>query len=378
MNSPDISPSRWRGRAARFGLWTLLGVFFGLKLYFDSAPFGGNLRLTKALWWHLMEWYAWAVCSPAIFWICRSFQHWSRPRYLFVHFGGALVLSTVQVAICSVGALVESWVKGWPMTSVGEPFSWLTVFQYSLINHLLFNLFTYAIIVGAWHLADYQQKFRERELRAAELEASLNRAQLQALRAQLQPHFLFNTLNTIAELVHRSPAKAENMVVGLGELLRLTLRHAAEQEVSLAQELEFLRAYLEIEQVRLGDRLAVRYEVAADTLPARVPNLILQPLVENAIRHGIAPRKARGEVCLSARRENGTLHLEVRDNGPGLIGVSDAGGNGIGLTNTRARLQRLYGQNQRLELVNDHGLVVSLALPFTDAGTPTLDGHSAA
>jgi hypothetical protein len=367
--------SPWRRRAAMFGLWTLLGVFFGMKQYFDVAPFGGNLRLTKALWWHMMEWYAWAVCSPGIFWICRSFHRWSWPRYLFVQFGAAVTLSTAQVGICSVGALIEAWCYNWPRTQVGDPFSWRTVFEYSLINHIHFNVFTYAVIAGAWHLAHYYGRFREREVRTAELEASLNCAQLQMLRAQLQPHFLFNTLNIIAELIHQDPTKAEKMVLRLSELLRITLKREAEQEAPLSAEIEAIRSYIEIEQARLGNRLQVKIDIAPDTLNARVPNLILQPLVENAIRYGVAPRAAQGEIRIGSRRENGALRLVVRDNGPGLPVTPRANaGNGIGLSNTRARLKRLYGEHQRMDIFNDGGLVVSLEMPFvTDCNAKAAD-----
>lgn len=182
---------------------------------------------------------------------------------------------------------------------------------------------------------------------------------------QLQPHFLFNTLHAISALVHEDAEEADRMVAHLSELLRLSLENAGAQEVTLRQELEFLEPYLQIEQARFGNRLALRRDIAADVLDARVPNLVLQPLVENAVRHGIASRSGPGLVEISARRAGDRLRLEVRDNGSGLP-AAGALREGVGLGNTRARLQQLYGADHRLEMrnVEGGGLRVTLEIPF--------------
>jgi LytS/YehU family sensor histidine kinase len=185
------------------------------------------------------------------------------------------------------------------------------------------------------------------------------------LKMQLQPHFLFNTLHAIAELVHEDPRAADRMVAGLGSLLRISLESAGRQMVTLREELEFLEAYLAIEQVRFRERLSVAVEIDPHALDARVPHLLLQPLVENAIRHGVAPRMAAGRVTVSARRENGRVEIEIADNGRGLPNGTPRA-EGVGLRNTRARLEQLYGNEFRLELANGPagGAVARLALPY--------------
>ncbi len=194
---------------------------------------------------------------------------------------------------------------------------------------------------------------------------------------QLQPHFLFNTLHAISTLMHRDVEAADRMLARLSDLLRLTVDKIGVHEVSLKEELEFLRSYLQIEQTRFQDRLTVRFDIEPETLDARVPNLILQPLVENAIRHGVVPRTSPGRIEVTARRWDGDLHLTVRDDGPGIPGgppgSEGAGRNGLGLANVRARLTRRYGSAGRLELRNhpEGGLVVSVTFPYDTEGTGT-------
>src|SRR5918992_578097 len=227
-----------------------------------------------------------------------------------------------------------------------------------------------ATYATAWHerlAISYFRQARDRE----QLEARLARAQLQTLKLQLQPHFLFNTLNTITALIGVDPRVAERMVSGLSELLRLSLRNAGEQEVPLARELELLEHYVEIQQIRFRDRLTVTLEVAPDTLQALVPNFILQPLVENAIRHGIGPRAAPGHVDVRAYRENGSLHLRVADDGVGPRGRrSEPAGEGIGLGNTKARLEHLYGKAHEFSARggSNGGFVVDIVIPYRPRG----------
>jgi LytS/YehU family sensor histidine kinase len=208
---------------------------------------------------------------------------------------------------------------------------------------------------------------RERELRAARLEAALATAQLQALQAQLHPHFLFNTLNAIASLIPEDAAAAEEMVEALSELLRAALQDGGAREIPLRRELDLADQYVRIQQLRFHDRLRVHRDVDPDTLDALVPPLLLQPLVENAIRHGIGSRPEGGIVTLRAHRENGWLLLAVEDDGRGLpAGTAVASGNGVGLTNARARLERLHGTSAQLELANgaSRGTTVHVRLPL--------------
>src|SRR6266480_4818503 len=213
----------------------------------------------------------------------------------------------------------------------------------------------------------YYQNFRASELAQSSLITQLAQAQLRALKMQLHPHFLFNTLHSISSLVLEDPPKANSMIARLGDFLRLTLENSNQQLVSLKEETEFLRCYLEIEQVRFGDRLTVAFELEPQTLSAQVPHLILQPVVENAIQHAIAPRATRGHINVEAKRLNSLLRLEVRDNGPGITSDTDlVRAEGVGLSKVRARLHQIYGSDSRFELMNakDGGLAVVMEIPF--------------
>jgi LytS/YehU family sensor histidine kinase len=242
------------------------------------------------------------------------------------------------------------------------------MFWGKLTSQLHISVLIYGTILGVGYAFNYYVKFREREARASQLEAQLAQAQLHALKMQLHPHFLFNTLNGISGLVRDGSNKAAvRMIAGLSDLLRHTLDTEAQQEVPLRRELEFLELYLDIQQMRFPDRLRVRMEVAPETLDAQVPNLILQPLVENAVRHGIAPRAAPGTVGISARRDDSLLEIKVYDDGPGLRPNTRTGeGGGIGLANTRARLAQLYGTGHRFDVRDrpEGGVEATLVVPF--------------
>jgi two-component system, LytTR family, sensor kinase len=236
---------------------------------------------------------------------------------------------------------------------------------------LPFAALFYGLILGIGSAADYYQQFRERQLRASQLEAQLANAELQMLKMQLHPHFLFNTLNGITGLVRDNDnAGAIEMLVGLSDLLRQTLDNAGRQEVRLAEELEWLELYLELQQIRFSDRLRVNVNADREALDALIPNLITQPLVENAIRHGIAPRAQPGSVSLSARRVKDNLVVSVCDDGIGLpIDWSLRSSKGVGLLNTQARLQQLYGSAFDFTVHNrtEGGVEASITIPLTFA-----------
>ena len=294
---------------------------------------------------------------------------------LGVHFFAGVVLSVAHLLLCGLAEQLQGWVEG---NRIAFPAS----FQRLFTNRFHFNLAVYGLVVCAWQAGAYYRKYREREAQAAELAGQLAQAQLHALRMQLNPHFLFNTLHAVSSLMLRDVMAANRMITRLGELLRLTLETTDQQEVPLKQELEFLGRYLEIEQIRFGDRLAVRMAVEPATLEAAVPNLILQPLVENAIRYAIEPNTGSGQIELSAVRNNGQLILQVSDDGPG-GGWRESGDvagaclarEGIGLSNTRQRLRQLYGEGQNLDLQprDSGGLLVRITIPFrtkTDHAAP--------
>lgn len=226
------------------------------------------------------------------------------------------------------------------------------------------NLWIYWVILAVSHAFEYSRKLGEREVKTAELERSLTQAKLRALQSQLNPHFLFNTLHTISALMHIDVEKADRMVAKLSDLLRYALDNTDEHVIPLRDEIAFLKRYLEIEQTRFGDRLTVTMDIPDEILDVRVPNLILQPIVENAIRHGIEPHAKPGKIHLSARCYNGELLLNVRDNGAGIR--ADNKREGIGTSNTRLRLQQLYGPNQSFTLQNlpEGGLLATITLPL--------------
>ena len=366
--APGGGPAIARQGAIVFLTATALGFFFAAQIYFSAASSHRPVSWGQALYWSFGDWYEWALLSPIIFWLCRRvpFDQRAWPKSLAVHVAGGLLLSVVHAMMCALAAIFQGWVTSKAVV-FGDSLRGL------LANRTHYNLAVYAVIVCAWHAWEYYRKFREREARAAELMARLAQAQLQALRMQLNPHFLFNTLNAISSLMLKAVAAANRMISRLGDLLRLVLENSDQQEVALRQEIEFLRRYLDIEQIRFGDRLQLKMEIDTATVDAAVPNLILQPLVENAIRHAIEPQEANGRIELRSIQENGHLVLEVRDNGPGLMletakaaEASDGAREPIGLNNTRERLRKLYGENQRFDLIGNAmgGVTARLSIPF--------------
>jgi LytS/YehU family sensor histidine kinase len=234
-----------------------------------------------------------------------------------------------------------------------------------LLSRVVSGAFTYFAVLGVATTLGYHRRFREREVRAAQLEAQLALAQVQALKMQVHPHFLFNTLHAVTVLIREDPTAATRVVTRLGDLLRLTLSRATTAQVSFRRELEILTLYLEIERTRFHDRLEITYDVEPATLGATVPDLILQPLVENAIRHGVSPNAGTGHIDVRSHRDGDWLILEIRDNGTGLP-HGRVRPDGIGLTTTRARLERLYGDHQQLTLENlpAGGCVARIRIPF--------------
>ncbi len=339
--------------------WTLLGLFFATQSYINThmsyAAYAKRpLSWGQAVVLSLSEWYLWAMLAPLILWLARRFpiERPVRLRRFLIHALAGLVLSVFKVIADGMAIRLFGF----------HPALAMSTFK------LHPNLLTYWAIVGATHAFDYYLRYRERELRASQLEGRLAQSQLQVLKMQLHPHFLFNTLHAISALMHRDVEAADRMMARLSDLLRLTIESAGVQEVPLRQEMEFLERYLEIQKTRFSDRLTVKLEIAPATLDALTPNLILQPLVENAIRHGIASRATAGRVEIRAKQTGGMLELEVRDDGPGLPEKGEAWKEGVGLANTRARLSQLYGDAHRFDLANapGGGLVVTITIPFRE------------
>jgi two-component system, LytTR family, sensor kinase len=340
---------RWKRWGLIFGAWTLLGLLTTTRIKLGYAYAGNPISWRVSFIIAYCDWYVWAALFPLMLWLARrcSLEAGRRWRFVLLHLPLSVLLCLLKIVL------------DFSLRRMLAPNYARRIF----LSELSSVLFTYWAIVGVVYAFDYYRKYREHQLKASQLETQLAQAQLEALKMQLQPHFLFNTLHAISSLMHRDVEAADRMLARLSDLLRLTLENAGAQEVTLRQELEFLERYLEIEQTRFRDRLRVRMEIEPETLDARVPNLILQPLVENAIRHGIAARAAASSIEIRATRANGSLLMQVRDDGPGLQAEIKEG---VGLANTRARLAQLYGAAQRFELSNvaDGGLLVSLTLPF--------------
>jgi LytS/YehU family sensor histidine kinase len=315
--------------------------------------------------WQLLVWYVWGCLSPLILLLQRRFplegSRWLRS--LLIHLTVALFFATIHVgAETSLKMLIRPF-DDW---SDIRPFE----LQYlsGLRNFFLFDVLVYWAILGFGHAVDYQKKYRDRESLAVQLKARLAQAQLESLKMQLHPHFLFNTLHSIAAMVRNNETKpAVNMIVGLSELLRHALENSDEQEVPLRDELKFIDLYLRIQQQRFSDTLKVHMEVSPETLNAMVPNLILQPLVENAIRHGTPADDTAGKIVIETFTDREMLHIRVCDDGPGLqAGWRIEEKAGVGLTNTRERLKHLYGSGCRFELRSgeSRGVTASITIPL--------------
>jgi two-component system LytT family sensor kinase len=268
-------------------------------------------------------------------------------------------------------AVVGTW--RWYLQGVrgGDP-ELLTTILDAFFRTVDLTLPVYWAIIGLQHAVDYYRQARAREVRAARLENRLLSSQLQALQQQLHPHFLFNTLHAISTLVHRDPDKADLMIERLSDLLRITLRKVDVQEVELAEELEYLRAYLDIEQVHFGPRLRIEYRIDAAALDALVPTLIMQPIVENAIRHGLEPLVRPGTLTIEAEADGNMLVLRVRDDGIGFAKTFTRR-DGVGLANTRSRLDRLYGEAAALTMREQAagGVRVDVTIPLRKPATAT-------
>lgn len=253
------------------------------------------------------------------------------------------------------------------LPTVALSFFWSEEFRLLAVRYYPFNSFVFLCTIAMNYGAEYYRRAQNRKLRAAQLEARLVESRLQILKMQIQPHFLFNTLHSIAALMYEDVDASHEMLTRLSDLLRETMKSAHKQEVTLAQELSFLEHYVEIQKMRFGDRLTFTMDIEPETRQAMVPNLILQPFVENSIQHGIAIHERHGKIELSAKLQEHKLRIEIRDNGPGLSRRVDAPASaGLGLSNSRKRLEQLYNGNHLLELTDadNGGLVIRLEIPY--------------
>jgi two-component system, LytTR family, sensor kinase len=364
----------WRRAALLFVGWTLVSVIFAGISY--AAAIGENNKefgFVSALRLNLVQFYVWAILTPFVFRFSRRFPIELRPlnvRNLLLYFPALISFAGIHqvIHLAMLWSISPRWRQKYPALMD----CYRAYFAFGFYIDLIIAL----LIVVAVHALLYYQNFRASELAQSSLKTQLARAQLRALKMQLHPHFLFNTLHSISSLVLEDPSKANSMIARLGDFLRLTIENSEQQLVTLKEETEFLRCYLDIEQVRFGDRLTVAFELEPQTLSAQVPHLILQPVVENAIQHAIAPRAVRGHIHTEATRVNSLLRVAISDNGPGMgSNAISVGKKCVGLTNVRTRLQQIYGSDFRFELTTGRngGVTVVMEIPFHREPNPGME-----
>jgi two-component system LytT family sensor kinase len=321
-----------------FLVYTFFVVLTGARESAELATHGQPIHWGSLLTQRALEEYTCALFVPPLFFLVRQWPI-ERDRW------------KQSVPVLFMGSLLFVILK---YTLLYRPLAALLLgdrepILATLLENTVPVLFDFWGVIGVAHAVAFYQRAQDRERLAIQLKARLSQAQLEALKSQLHPHFLFNTLNSVATLLHRDPDAADRMVTDLADLLRTTLQHPGNQEITLAEELALLERYVGIVRVRFRDRLTVVYDVPVDLRDALVPLFLLQPLVENALEHGIARRPGPGRLEIAAQRTDGDLHIAVSDDGPGLR-LEGSVGHGVGLANTRARLAELYGSAHRLTL----------------------------
>jgi sensor histidine kinase YesM len=360
---PAEAPRPARLVLSVLAVWLFLGAFMGVQFYLNAATSGRPTSLGTALSFSIRKYLIYAVLTLPVLWLCRRFpptsRRWVLP--LSVHLLGVTVFVALYVALRLLFRTVID-----RNTLQRLPASWETA--QSLVRSNFFELFTmYATIAIVALAIQYYRQGQERDLREAELKQKMAEYELQVLKLQLHPHFLFNAMNGISTLMTRDVKTAQAMLVRLSELLRMALSHSAANEVSLRQEIEFVKAYLEIERMRFGERLRVELNIDHASLEARVPNMMIQPLVENGIHYGIARIRSGGSLGLSTTCSEGRLRIVIVNDGPlGAEGSGKAHGAGVGLGNARSRLTQLYGTGYELRLLDrpQGGAELHLDIPF--------------
>lgn len=349
-------------RRQRWGLgflaWTLLVLLSISQSAVAANTAGRVVDWGRMVPWRFIDWYSCALFTPAFFWLARRYpigrQQWA--RNVPIHLGAAAVATVLKFTL---EHSILSGLLQWTDLPLGR----------LIVTGFISENIAFWCVIAAVHAIEFHGRVREREVLTSRLQARLSEAQLEALTARLHPHFLFNTLQGISTLVYRDPAAADAMLGHLSTLLRGTLQRATRHEVTLADELALLEEYLAIVQVRFGDRVTIERRIEPGTLPGLVPHFVLQPLVENAIEHGIAARAGAGRIEIAAERQADRLLIRVTDDGPGLPSSTASPPDGVGLGSTRRRLAELYGASARLELNGraGGGTTARLDLPFHEA-----------
>jgi two-component system LytT family sensor kinase len=373
----------WMVCLASLVIWTFLAVSSGVSMYAFDRSLGRTESLLKEFILPVVNGIIFACLTPIVFFLARRYpiqrnNWWARVGFYIL---GAFVFTIAHVGLR--GLFYPVWdprTNGfvsavWNSATHTIDIQWVLLkrlFYYNMVDDIAS---TYTVIVLVANAVWYYKKFREREMRATQLETQLMKARLQVLTSQMQPHFLFNTMHSISALMHSDARSADRMMTLLSDLLRMSLENGGTQITSLRKELEFLSGYLAIEKIRFAERLTLSIDVDPNTLDAEVPHLLLQPLVENAVRHGISKRSAGGEIRIVSSRVDGMLHLQIMDDGPGFrdLGTGEDPKTGLGLRSTRERMQTLYGSRQTMEVQQrpGGGVEISLRLPFRESARLT-------
>src|SRR5271169_267856 len=375
-NDPDIPGVRaclvW---ALSFGVWTFIGLAYTITIYQLYRSTGGSMSFLSVLSLQSSQVLTYFLLTPFVFALANRYpvQRSNWPKRSMMLLAGGLVFTVAQVALRGMTPYafwdprVRHWVSAiWDSQAHVFRIQW-HMYESLFLTNVVDDVFTtYLPVVLIAYVVSYYQRLRQRELRTSQLQTQLAKAHLQALKSQLQPHFLFNTMHSISALMLTDVPAADRMMTRLSDLLRMSLEAEGTQVTTLSRELEFVNCYLEIEKIRFEERLNVVWDVSPETLDAQVPHLLLQPLVDNAVKHGISRLTAAGEIRITGGTQNGELQLEIGENGPGFGKPGSLQHNGLGLRVTRERLESLYGEDQSMELLSppESGAAVRICIPF--------------
>jgi signal transduction histidine kinase len=375
-NDPDVPGVRaWLVWALSFGVWTFIGLAYTITIYQLYRSTGGSMSFRSVLSLQSSQVLTYFLLTPFVFALANRYpvQRGNWPKRSLLLLAGGLVFTVAQVALRGMTPYafwdprVRHWVSAiWDSQAHVFRIQW-HMYESLFLTNVVDDVFTtYLPIVLIAYVVSYYQRLRQRELRTSQLQTQLAKAHLQALKSQLQPHFLFNTMHSISALMLTDVRAADRMMTRLSDLLRMSLEAEGTQVTTLSRELEFVNCYLEIEKIRFEERLNVVWDISPETLDAQVPHLLLQPLVDNAVKHGISRLPTAGEIRITAETRNGELQLEISDNGPGFGKPGSLQHNGLGLRVTRERLESLYGEDQSMELLSppEGGAAVRIGIPF--------------
>ena len=361
--------------AVAFAVWTFISLAATATIYQLYRRFNGGIGLGGIAGMEFSQVLTYAPLTPLVFALAVRYplQRGNWVKRSLLHLAAGLVFTLVHISLRAAtpygywDPASRQWTSAiWDSHAHAFRAPWVvlrSMFLGSVVDDVTG---AYVPIVLVAHAVSYYRRFRERELRATQLEGQLAKAHLQRLKSQLQPHFLFNTMHSISALMLTDVNAADRMMCRLSDLLRISLETADTQITTLNRELEFVTCYLEIEKVRFEERMKVIFDIAPETLDAQVPHLLLQPLVDNAVKHGISKLSVGGEIRITVRRQDNELQLQIKDNGPGVRKTGTLATNGLGLRITRERLESLYRQNQSLELVSppEGGVTIRVCIPF--------------